>query len=287
MEENQISTRTQLKGVDCTGTGFDESSTFLHDTSVPYFSSSSAMRIQILGSGAYPLRFSKGRSFCMFFPEHNVVLDGGLGLLAFPETATGETLTIVMSHYHHDHIIGLASLNAIIERKQFKHITIVGDERIEKLGVFFREPFNPDYPGVTLPITLSAIGTETTIGTLQVKRQQVGHASGASNLYRFTDATASVGVSTDTTADVANANFFQDCDLLLHECNYDNAHEQRARAEGHSYPEVIAALAHAAHVKKLGLIHTDPRYPAVQSEMQKAYPGAWVTQDDDILNLVY
>ncbi len=243
------------------------------------------MRAHILGSGAYPLRFSNGRSLCIFFPEHNLLLDAGLGIAALPPTHHGDELRIVLSHFHHDHIIGLSFLVNILEGGQYNRVTIYGDERIKHLQTFFEEPFSPDYQHVQLPITLTEFGQELALGTLKISRQQVNHASGFSNLLIFDDGTGRLGVSTDTTADVANAGFFRGCDVLLHECNYSNAQAQRATVEGHSYPSVVAALAKAAGVPRLGLVHTDPRHPDALTEMQAAFPGAWATQDDEVLEI--
>ena len=243
------------------------------------------MRVHILGSGAYPLRFSNGRSLCIFFPEHNLLLDAGLGIAGLPPSHTGDELRIVLSHFHHDHIIGLSFLVNILEAQQFKRVHIYGDERMRDLQAFFEEPFSPDYQHVQLPITLSPFGETLTLGRMTITRQQVPHASGFSNLLVFDDGTGRLGVSTDTIADVANANFFKGCDVLLHECNYSNADAARAQAEGHSYPSVVTALAHAAGVAKLGLIHTDPRHPDTLPEVQASFPGAWNTQDDEVLEI--
>lgn len=239
------------------------------------------MRVHILGSGAYPLRFTGGKSLCIFFPDHNLLLDAGLGIAGLPPTAQGEELRIMLSHFHHDHIIGLAFLVNILEARQFAKVRIMGDERISHLQSFFNEPFSPTYQNAQLPITLEAIGEQTIIGSMTITRKQVPHASGFSNLLIFDDGSGRLGVSTDTMADVANAPFFQGCQVLLHECNYSNANAERAKGEGHSYPQVISALAKATGVPKLGLIHTDPRHPEALTEVQAAFPNAWVTQDDE------
>ncbi len=239
------------------------------------------MRIHILGSGAYPLRFTNGKSLCIFFPDHNLLLDAGLGIASLPATAKGEELRIILSHFHHDHILGLAFLVNILEDRQFAKVRIMGDERISHLQSFFEEPFSPTYQNAQLPISLVAIGEQTVVGNLTITRRQVPHASGFSNLLVFDDGTGRLGISTDTMADVANAPFFQGCDMLLHECNYSNAKAERAKFEGHSYPAIVAALAKATGVPKLGLIHTDPRHPETLTEIQAEFPGAWVTKDDD------
>lgn len=243
------------------------------------------MRIHILGSGAYPLRFTDGRSLCIFFPDHNLLLDAGVGIVGLPPSATGDELRIVLSHFHHDHIIGLSFLVNILEAEQYKRVRIYGDERIRSLQAFFEEPFSPDYQHVQLPITLERFGETLTLGGLTITRRQVPHASGHSNLLVFDDGTGRLGVSTDTIADVANADFFRGCDVLLHECNYSNDQQARAIAEGHTYPDALAALIKATGVPRLGLIHTDPRYPQTLPEVQKNFPETWATRDDEVVNV--
>lgn len=243
------------------------------------------MKIHILGSGAYPLRFQNGRSLSILFPDYGIVVDGGLGLTALPENYRTETLHILLSHFHHDHILGLAFLANFLEKGQCRSIVIHGDERIEKLGSFFKEPFNPDYTPGQYPITMEYIPETLTIGDVSISRKQVPHSSGLSNMYLLEARGKKVAIITDTTARDEYAAFIKEADILFHECNYDNAHKDQAIQEGHSYPDAIASLAKMAQVKKLFLIHTDPRYPNAKAEMQKAFPLSDVTQDDEIIDL--
>jgi len=243
------------------------------------------MKIHILGSGSYPLRFTDGRSLSLLLPEHGVVIDAGLGLTALPEDYRTETLHIILSHFHHDHILGLAFLANFLERGQCHSIVIRGDERIKQLMTFFQEPFNPDYTSKLMPITMEYIPESSEISGLQIKRRSVTHASGKSNYFTFTSPQTRFGFGTDTTADTKNADFFKGTKLLLHECFFDNAHKEQAIREGHSYPEVVASLAKAAHIEKLLIIHTDPRYPKIGEEIKNEFPSSALAFDDQIVTI--
>lgn len=244
------------------------------------------MKIHILGSGAYPLRFTEGRSLSLLLPEHGIVIDAGLGLTALPPEYKTETLHILLSHFHHDHILGLAFLANFLERGQCHSIVIHGDERIEKLLSFFQEPFNPEYTSQNMPITMEYLPESAELAGIKIQRKKVPHASGSSNYYTLTSsADESFGFGTDTTADPKNADFYKNLKILFHECNYDNAHKEIAIQEGHSYPAVVGELAHAAGVEQLYLIHTDPRYPKVKEEIQMIFPKSEITTDDQILDI--
>ena len=243
------------------------------------------MIIHILGSGAYPLRFSNGLSTSILLPEFGTILDAGLGLTALPADYRTDTLNILLSHFHHDHILGLAFLSNVLESGQAKRIRILGDERIKHLQAFFTEPFNPLFTASDLPITMEYMNENFESNGLRVKRKQVKHATGFSNAFVFTDGTSTFGFSTDTTADASNAPFFLGCSVLFHECNYDNARKQTAIKEGHSYPEVIGKLARASSIQKLYLIHTDPRFPAVAKEIAQTFPASEITKDGQIITI--
>jgi ribonuclease BN (tRNA processing enzyme) len=243
------------------------------------------MNIQLLGSGAYPLRFENGRSFSLFFPDYQLIIDGGFGLVGLPSKYRSNKLTILLTHYHHDHILGLAFLANFLEQGIAKKIDILGDERVEKLGSFFKEPFNPDYTPGQYPITMGYLPEESTIGKVRILRKQVPHSSGLSNMYRLEAEGKVAVVITDTTARDEYASFAKDADILFHECNYDNAHKDQAIAEGHSYTDVVASLAKAANVKQLVLIHTDPRYPDVTKEIEKAFPASKIGKDDQLFSI--
>lgn len=242
------------------------------------------MKIQVLGSGAYPLRFHDGKSLSLFLPEHGVLIDAGLGLPSLPKEYKTETLHILLSHFHHDHILGLAFLANILENGQCQKIVIHGDERIEQLMTFFKEPFNPDYTSEMMPITMEYLPEESEFARLKIKRMNVPHASGKSNYFTFSDGKTTWGFGTDTTADVKNASFFSGCSTLFHECNYDNANKDKATFEGHSYADAVSSLTKASGVKKLVLIHTDPRHPSL-AEVKKEFSETVEASDDEIFEV--
>ena len=232
------------------------------------------MKIHILGSGAYPIRFLEGKSTCIFFPEHDLIIDGGFGIVALPDTFKSKHLHILLTHFHHDHILGLASIGALIEEGRVEKITIYGDERIEKLGMFFQEPFNPTYIAERMPITMQYLPETSNLAGLEIMRKQVPHASGFSNMYRLGNGSKQIGMITDTTPNPDFAPLFNNVDLLLHECNYDNAHKNQSIFEGHAYADAVISFTQKCNAKKLILIHTDPRYPLSFEEVKQKIPSA-------------
>jgi ribonuclease Z len=73
------------------------------------------------------------------------------------------------------------------------------------------------------------------------------------------------------TADGSSAlPYLENCDLLVHECTYENAHIEKALEFGHSTPRIAASLAKQCRAKRLALTHFSPRYEDTEILAQEA-----------------
>jgi ribonuclease Z len=73
------------------------------------------------------------------------------------------------------------------------------------------------------------------------------------------------------TADGSSAlPYISRCDLLIHECTYDNSHAEKAVEFGHSTPHIAASLARKCNAKRLALTHFSPRYEDTEILAQEA-----------------
>lgn len=239
------------------------------------------MKIVFLGASGYPRSLTE-RSMCVFLPEHGVLLDAGAGLASLPDHPAFKErseFSLLLSHFHIDHLVGLFyCLPHLASAK--KRLTIYADERVGELGRLIQEPFFSSIEGGPAPISALPLAERLTIAGLTVTVRRFPHATGWTNGFRITDGKTTVVYITDTTANPEQADFARGADLLLHECNYPNRRADQAKAEGHSYSDVVAAFAKAAGAKRFLLTHIEsPFRDEVLAEVKQKFPSVERAED--------
>jgi ribonuclease BN (tRNA processing enzyme) len=214
-----------------------------------------------------------------------VMIDAGTGvgrLIERPELLDGITrLDILLTHFHLDHVAGLAYMPAI---GVCEETTIWGpgqllyDSPTEKLlAQLSHEPFHP------VPLEDQAIMVrdiprgelELPAARIELRRQNL-HSAPSLGL-RFDDMLAWV---TDTAYDEASASFARGCRMLAHEAWFP---ESSPRNEGiHTSAAQAARVSADAGIERLLLIHLPPFQP-VQPELlleaQAEVPCALAAED--------
>jgi ribonuclease BN (tRNA processing enzyme) len=214
-----------------------------------------------------------------------ILIDAGTGigrLLERPDLLAGtERLDIVLTHFHLDHIAGLAYLPALGLCEQ---TTIWGPGRElygtstqQLLGQVSREPFHP-VPLEAQDIVVRDVPVgEFELGGVRVTtRRQDRHSAPTLGL-RFDDALAWI---TDTAYDPGSAPFAAGCRLLAHEAWFTTAHPRNP--DIHTSATHAAQVALEAEIERLLLIHLPPFKAGVQElllEAQATVPGALAAQD--------
>jgi ribonuclease BN (tRNA processing enzyme) len=219
------------------------------------------------------------------------MIDAGTGVARFTEQedflAGVRRLDILLSHFHLDHIAGLAYLPALGLCEQ---TTIWGPGRLlygvstsELLDRVSREPFHP------VPLEQQDISVrDISAGELELPgrriaiRRQERH-SAATLGFRFDDALAWI---TDTAYDPGSAEFAAGCQVLAHEAWFVEAEPRNQ--EIHTSARDAARIALEAQVDHLLLIHLPPFTSSIEHLLQEAEsvtPRAGVALDGFTLEL--
>lgn len=215
----------------------------------------------MLGSSGYP-RGLHERSSCIFLPEYGIILDAGSGLVALPQQPSyknTEKFYLLLTHFHVDHLIGLFYVLPFII-PDGKKLVVMGDERLPELGRLFKEPFFSSMEGSRTPVQAELLRERFTLNNAEINVARFSHDTAWTNGFQLTDGQKTLVYITDTTANSAQAKFAENADVLIHECNYPSRLAEKARAEGHSYTDVVSDFAIKAGVKQLIISHTEYRF---------------------------
>ncbi|HSO97776.1 MAG TPA: MBL fold metallo-hydrolase [Solirubrobacteraceae bacterium] len=205
--------------------------------------------------------------------EHGILIDAGTGvarLVERPELLDGVTrLDIVLTHFHLDHISGLAYLPAVGLCEQ---TTLWGPGRLlygtatsELIGRVSNEPFHP-VPLDTQDIAVRDLTAREVelAGVRLALREQSRHSAPTLGL-RFDDRLAWL---TDTAFDPDSAPFASGCQTLAHEAWF--ASTAPRNPEIHSSAAQAAQVARDAGSARLLLTHLPPFTPELDALLQDA-----------------
>jgi phosphoribosyl 1,2-cyclic phosphodiesterase len=207
--------------------------------------------------------------------DTRIILDGGTGLRALGnhlvsatrETAEPLALTLLLSHYHWDHIQGLPFFLPVYLKDT--SLTIVGGAN----GVMsVRETLERQMSAPVFPVRLDEVGAR--IGTREVKLGEVfdvgearvrvarGNHPGGVVAYRVEHEGKSVVYATDTEhyacVDPALRTLCEGADVLIYDAQYTPEEYKGKVGWGHSTYVAGADLARSAGVGTYVLFHHDP-----------------------------
>ncbi len=220
------------------------------------------MKLLLLGTGGY-FPTTCRHTACFYLPEVGVVLDAGTGMCRVGKHLATDHLDVFLSHAHLDHIVGLTCLINLVPEKVLKQTSVYGNA--SKLAAvrehLFAEPIFPVAP----PFCFKPLGNEACLvgGNGRLTAFELKHP-GSSLGFRIDWPNHSLAYVTDTTA-AANADYIEKIrgvDLLLHEAYFVDDTDNLPTSTGHSSLMPVVELAKAANVKRLILIHIDPRCTA-------------------------
>lgn len=229
------------------------------------------------GGGWFPAHGRHTATALLRTGVHAVMIDAGTGvsrLIERPELLEGcETLDIVLSHFHLDHIAGLAYLPALELCDQTRvwgpGKLLYGTPTFNVLDRLTHEPVHPvplekqDIEVCELP------GEEVELGGMRVALRRQDRHTAPSLAFRFDDQLTWI---TDTAYDPDSAAFAAGSQLLAHEAWFttDNPRNETI----HSSAAQAAQVAADAEVERLLLIHLPPFKESVEDIVLEAQATA-------------
>lgn len=224
------------------------------------------MKLIPLGTnGYYPSHGRQTMAHLLVVDGAALLLDAGTGVARLAEDRVREhlegieTLDLLLTHYHLDHVVGLSILPGVSADRALRiHAPgppLVDADPAEALCRLIHPPLFPiplsEFP---MPVEIERLtGDRVTIAGLAVRLRRQEHPGGSVGV-RLGDALAYV---TDTVADDATVELVAGVDLLLHEVWAEAGGE--AAAVGHSAADDVARIAVRAGVRRLMPVHHHPR----------------------------
>ena len=242
--------------------------------------------LTILGAGGwFPAHSRHTASALLRDGESAILIDAGTGiarLVEQPQLLQDITrLDIVLTHFHLDHIVGVAYLPAIGVCDQ---TTVWGPGRLlydaPTRSVLERVSHEPLHP---VPLEQQDIevrdlpADEIELSGVRVALRRQDRHSAPSLGLRFDDAFAWI---TDTAYDEDSGRFAAGCAMLAHEAWFTSAAPRNP--DIHSSAAQAAQVALEAGISRLLLMHLPPFRPGLEElllEAQAVVPGALLADD--------
>ena len=268
------------------------------------------MDVRIWGArGSYPASGARFSGFghhtaCVsaFAGGDLIVLDTGSGaaeLGASLDRASLKSVHILLSHFHHDHIVGLPFLlHGFGENVEVTiHSALGADVALKTIVTsLFSPPYFPAEASRLLErirFHAHAEGASFDAGSFAVRTAGVEHPGGAA-AFRLETGGRSLVYATDleasATPDAGLVRLTQGTDLLLHDTMFSAAEAEAHRGWGHSTLESATALAITAGVGQLIGFHHNPRHDDAELVAREAafaglYPGATLAREGQVIRL--
>ena len=242
----------------------------------------SEFNLKILGSrGSMPV---EGENFSIYggstscyqvlAGDEEIYLDAGSGIFNASPLKNSH-ITILLTHMHIDHIIGLPFFLALTEKD--RTIDIYSQERSgllpqDAIDRLISPPFWPikisSYPADVnfkiLPKKFLVSGDQYhfSIGNVSVDAIEGNHPGG-STIYKLSYNGKSIVYATDFEHNSIEScktliNFAKNCDLLLYDAQYIDEEYHKYQGYGHSTPEAGIKIAEESGAKKIIFIHHSP-----------------------------
>ncbi len=232
------------------------------------------MKIKVLGArGSVPttgkdmLIYGGSTSSVLVETEDRAIfLDAGTGIQTSPDIGDKQ-ITILISHPHFDHLIGLPFFPYLSEKGI--RIDLYGENRFgmtlnEHLTKLIAPPLWPlamdYYPADTF---CHDIESDFSIGDVSVSFMGSNHPGGGT-IFRIERNGKSLVYATDyehdKRCDQKLIDFANDTDLLFYDAQYTQEEYERFKGFGHSTVETGLSIMEQCHAKQLRFVHHDPRH---------------------------
>jgi phosphoribosyl 1,2-cyclic phosphodiesterase len=208
--------------------------------------------------------------------EYELVLDAGSGIRNLTRLLRGAPYrgTVVLTHLHWDHLIGLPFSQALVNAGADVQLCVPGAaDPAALLERMISPPFFPvtihDLPGEWRIEPLAEGSTEVRGFTLTAR--EIPHGGGTTFGLRVDDGTASIAYLPDHDPKIAGPGpdglgriseaalaLARDVDLLVHDSHWAASEIDGRPTAGHASAEFALALAQTANARRLWLFHHHP-----------------------------
>ena len=218
------------------------------------------MKLICLGTSGYQPSESRHTS-CYFIPELGVMFDAGSGMFRARQRLQQTHLDILLTHAHLDHVVGLTFVLGWRELNGLQSIRVYGKaDKLEQIQQhLFSEALFPILPPIEW-VGLPADGSSFQLACgAHIQWWEQTHPGGSVG-YRLDYQEHSLAYVTDTTADRSDSylHHLRQVNLLIHECNFEDAQQEMAILTGHSWLGEVLHRGRSCSVGKLALVHTSP-----------------------------
>ena len=256
--------------------------------------------------GPHTVRYG-GNTTCIEFEcdDQRIIVDSGAGIRELGnKLMAGEgpiKLTLIYSHLHVDHIMGLPFFAPMYSPRTELDIYVPATNNISP-DAFFRwhlsEPWLPvdlDFFSAKIRFHELAPGDLLQIGDAQVRTCSIAHPGGAMAIRVDHRGHAFVQCSDIEHGDVPSGELVTLCsqaDYLSYDATYATTDEyQRHKGWGHSTWQAGIKVADAAHVDRFIAFHHDPSHDdtfmdKVADALGSARPGSLVAMEGMVLDLL-
>jgi ribonuclease Z len=216
------------------------------------------MKLVLLGSGGY-FPNSRRHTACLLLPEVGVVLDAGSGMCRIGRYLQTDRLEIFLTHAHLDHIAGLTYLMNVVPREVSQRTTVHGEPA--KLAAVREHLFAQEIFPLSPPFRFEPLAESCPLPQRGLLKSFPLEHPGGSVGFRLDWPGRSMAYVTDTTAatNASYVNMIRGVDLLVHEAYFADEASDLPRVTGHSSLQAAAAVAAAAKVGQLLVVHINPQ----------------------------
>lgn len=229
-------------------------------------------------SGEEFIRYG-GSTTCIFLrlAGQSIVLDAGTGMLGLPEVLKKEEqhITVLLSHPHVDHLLGLPMCRTVFDPAKKIDIYAAarnGKDVKEQVSALLAPPLWPvGADQLAAGISFLDLPAKMFLGKVEIETMEGVHPGGVT-LFRLTGEGKSVVFATDCTLTdellPEVTEFARDCDLLLCDGQYSLSDWSGRESFGHSTWIAAARLGAACGAAQVRIIHHDPE--RTDAELDKA-----------------
>lgn len=220
------------------------------------------MKLHCLGTTGFHPSPSR-HTACYYLPEIDLVLDAGTGLFRLVQCLLDEpkkSLTILLSHAHLDHIVGLTFLVDVMAVTELEQVTVIGESA--KIAAvkehLYHELLFPVPPSMDFVELASPLG-KMTLSKASLEWFPLEHPGSSIGFVLNIDE-KKLAYVTDTVSrlEAEHMATIADADLLLHECYFGDQHRKLAEKTGHSWLSAVTEIVEKTRARKTALIHINP-----------------------------